>query len=86
MQCLCHLNFLSALVPTMLTDCGLLTDDQFLLVLMKLKLAVPNQDLAYRFGIHVTKVSKIFHQWIDIMSREMKQFVCWPDRDLIQQT
>ena len=53
---------------------------------MKLKLAVPNQDLAYWFGIHITKVSKMFHQWIDIMSREMKQFVCWPDHELIQQT
>ena len=39
-----------------------------------------------KFGIHVTKISKIFHQWIDIMSREMKQFVCWPDHDRIQQT
>ena len=30
---------------------GLSISDQFLLVLMKLRLAVPNQDLAYRFGI-----------------------------------
>ena len=30
---------------------GLSISDQFLLVLMKLRLAVPNQDLTYRFGI-----------------------------------
>ena len=30
---------------------GLSISDQFLLVLMKLRPAVPNQDLAYRFGI-----------------------------------
>ena len=52
-------------------------------VLMKLKLAIQNQDLAYRFGIHVTKVSKVFHLWIDVMFREMKQLISWPDRELI---
>ena len=44
--------------------------DQFLLVLMKLRLAVPNQDLAYRFGINTSRVSQLFHKWIDVMAQE----------------
>ena len=31
----------------------------FLLALMKLKLAVQNQDLAYQFGIHITSVKGV---------------------------
>ena len=38
---------------------GLSVGDQFLLVLMKLRLAVPNQDLAYRFGISPSRVSQL---------------------------
>lgn len=34
--------------------------DQFLLVMMKLRLAVPFQDLPYRFRIGITVVSNIF--------------------------
>ena len=54
-----------------------------LLVLMKLRLVIPNQDIAYRFKIHVTKVSKVFHTWIDILSRELSPLIVWPDRGCI---
>ena len=59
--------------------------DQFLLVLMKLKLAVPSKDLGYRFSISPTRVSQIFHESINIMSRELK-LIKWPDRELIRKT
>ena len=77
------LTSLSAVVPTRSTGCGLQADDQLLLVLMKLKLAVPHEDLAYRFRTDIAKVSKVFHLWIDIMSGEIQQLVCWSDRELI---
>ena len=38
----------------------------YCLVLMKLRLAIPN--LAYHFRIHVTAVSKVFHLWIDTLA------------------
>ena len=46
---------------------GLSPGDELLLVLINYKLsrAVTNQDLAYRFNIHLSKVTKVFHQWID---------------------
>ena len=50
---------------------------------MKLRLAVPNEDLGYRFRIHATKVSKISHQWIGTMAREHNQLIPWPGRDFI---
>ena len=41
---------------------GLSINDQFLLVLMKLRLGIPIQDLAYRFGISQSRVSQLFHE------------------------
>ena len=72
------LNKLKTVVP-LYSRLGLEANNQFLMLLMKLRLAVPNQDLAYRSGVHVTRVSKIFHHWIDVMSRELKQLISWPD-------
>lgn len=63
---------------------GLNVGDQFLLVLMKLRLAVPNQDLACRFGIIPSRVSQLFHQWIDVMSRELEQLIKWPHHEIVQ--
>ena len=38
--------------------------DEFLMVLIKLRLGVPNDDLAYRFNISIPYVSHIFQKWI----------------------
>ena len=78
-------DLFSGLISPGITGCGLSNSDQLLLVLMKLRLAIPNQDLAYWFRVHVTKVSKIFHTWIDIMARELNQFIVWPDRGCIRE-
>ena len=68
------------------TSHGLSPQDQFLLVLMKLRLAVPGKGLGYRFGVSPTSVSQIFHERINTLSRELKQLIKWPDRELIQKT
>ena len=65
---------------------GLSAGDQLVLVMMKLRLATPHKDLAYRFGVHVSRVTKIFHYWIDIMSRELQQLISWPDHELVRET
>ena len=54
--------------------------------MMKLRLTTAHKDLAYRFGVHVSRVTKIFHYWIDIMSRELQQLISWPDHELVQET
>ena len=40
---------------------------EFVLVLIKLRLAVPHQDLAYRFGVSRTVVSRIIVTWLTVM-------------------
>jgi len=63
---------------------GLTCQDQFLLVLMKLRLGDPNKHLAYTFGITPGRVSQLFHEWIDVMSRELQSLIVWPDRQMIR--
>ena len=40
---------------------------EFLITLMKLKLNSPFQDLAFRFSIFASTVSRVFDKWIDAM-------------------
>ena len=49
-------------------------------------MAVPMQDLSYRFHVSVVVVSNIFHRWLDVMSRELKQLIVWPDREIVLKT
>ena len=39
---------------------------EFLLVLMRLKLNLPFQDLPYRFGVLASTATRIFYRWIPI--------------------
>ena len=81
-------SLLNLLLSVMSKDAnhGLHPRDQFLLVLMKLRLALANDDLAYRFGITRNRVSQLFHEWVNVMSREFKQLIVWPDRQVIRET
>ena len=53
---------------------------------MKIKLNCPFQDLAYRFGVSVSTVSRIFDKWIDIMSTRLKFLILWPQREELIKT
>ena len=54
------------------STCSLSKFQQFILVLMRMRLNVPLQDLAYRFCISLTTVKKVFDRWIDAMHIRMK--------------
>ena len=75
------LHLISPVVSATASSIGssLSLGDQLLFVLMKFRLVIPNQDLAYQFGIHFTKVSKILHLWIETLSVELKRLITWPD-------
>ena len=78
------LGLFTPVFPNTSTTDSLSLCDQFLLVLMKTRLAIPHEDLSYRFRITISTVSKVFHRWIDVMARELKRLIVWPDRDLIR--
>lgn len=50
---------LSQMISAQCTGCCFSAGDQLLLFLMKLRLALPHQELAYNFGIQITKVTKV---------------------------
>ena len=59
---------------------------EFMIVLMKLRLNAPLQDLAYRFVVSVSTISRIFSHWIVVMDARLFRFVYWPDRDQLWKT
>ena len=59
---------------------------EFVMVLIKLRLNVPVQDLAYRFVVSVTTVSRIFSFWMVVMDVRLKFMISWPEREQLWQT
>ena len=59
---------------------------EFVMVLIKLRLNVPLQDLAYRFVVSVTTVSRIFSFWMVVMDVRLKFMISWPEREQLWQT
>ena len=51
------------------------------MVLIKL----PLQDLAYRFVVSVTTVSRIFSYWLVVMDVRLKFMISWPEREQLWQ-
>lgn len=53
---------------------------EMLLVLMKLRLNLEHQDLAYRFHVSVATITRLFHKWLTIMGERLKPLIRWPSR------
>jgi hypothetical protein len=56
--------------------------DHLLLVLMKLRLGLLNRDLAFRFNLSDTSVSRIINQWIPNIANCLKGLIIWPANDI----
>ena len=78
------LEFVSLYVST--SRCALPKFQQFLMVLMKLRLNLADQDLAYRFGIHQSNVSRNFKKWIDVLYDRLRPLIIWPEREQLLMT
>ena len=68
-----------ALPPTSTTK--LTRFQEFILTLIKLRLDSPYKDLAYRFGISISTVSRIISKWLTMMDDELRDLIIWPTRD-----
>ncbi|XP_041822888.1 uncharacterized protein LOC121628055, partial [Melanotaenia boesemani] len=60
--------------------------DQLLMTLMKLRLNLLQGDLAERFSVSQTIISKIISCWIDLMEDNMRCYIPWLPRETIQAT
>ena len=78
-------NFLSPCVE-MGNRSALSQFQQLLVVLTKLRLNLGDQDIAFRFGINQSTISRCFNKWIDIMFIRLKPLIKWPTRDELLKT
>ena len=62
------------------------TFQELVMVLMKLRLNVPFQDLAYRFMVSLSNVSRIFSSWMIVMDTRLSSLVFWPEREQLWRT
>ena len=59
-------------------------EEHLLLVLMKIKLGLLNKDIAIRFNIHNSRVSKILRNWIPRLANVLSSLIFWPGRGAIR--
>lgn len=59
---------------------------QFVMVLMKLRLNLSEVDLSYRFGIGQATISRLFEKWVGIMFTTLSPLVKWPEQREVQKT
>lgn len=55
-------------------------EQEFFLVMLRLRLGLKYQDLAFRFQISKSSVSSIFTTWIKLMAAELKYLISWPSK------
>ncbi|XP_068697263.1 uncharacterized protein [Montipora foliosa] len=58
-------------------------EDEFLLVLMKLRLGLTNTDLPVRFNVSEGTVSKVVTTWINYLYVRLGDLKIWPHRNVI---
>ena len=56
------------------------------MTLLKLRLGLGDQDLAYRFNISQPTVSRYFTRWLDLLYTKLSCLIFWPDRDILLKT
>lgn len=58
----------------------------FLMFFLKIRLNLANEDIAFRFGVNASTVSRHFHRVLDVLSVHTANLIKWPDRDTLRQT
>ena len=60
--------------------------EMFVLFFMKIRLNLFEEDLAYRFDVHRTTVSRVFRRILNLLAVKTKDLIVWPDRDTLRLT
>ena len=58
--------------------------EEFFMTLVRLRLGLVEQDLADRFGISQSTVSRITCTWINFLFVKLKELPLWPPRDVVR--
>ena len=61
-------------------------EQEFLLVMMKLRLALLVDDLAFQFGVSPGNISQTVITWVKLLSKELQTLIIWPSRRKIRDT
>jgi len=56
-------------------DSKLTREEEFLIVMMRLKVGLFQKDLAHRFGMSEATISRVFTSWINLTYLELKDLV-----------
>ena len=67
-------------------QCKLTSFQEFVAVLVKLRLNCPFQDLAYRLNVSLSTMSRIFHRWLNTLDDRLHPLIIWPDCDTLKAT
>lgn len=68
------------------SQCKLTKFQEFMLVMLKLRLSSPIVDLAYRFDVSPATVSRLLLKWLTQMDIRLKSLIIWPEREDLQKT
>ena len=65
----------------------LLTPEQeFFLVLVRLRLGLQEEDIAARAGLSQSQISRIMISWIDFLHARLRSYPIWPSRSCVDKT
>ncbi|XP_074656816.1 uncharacterized protein LOC141910027 [Tubulanus polymorphus] len=59
----------------------LILEDEYFMVLMRLRLGLLVRDLSHRFNVSISAVSSIFSTWIRLMRLELSCIIIWPSKN-----
>ena len=71
----------SAAASLPVTKTKLSVFQQILIVLMKLRLNLEEQDLAFRFEVSQPTVSRLFNKWISVLAQILSPLIRWPNKE-----
>ena len=80
------LTLFQFLEPLILKRTSLTKFQQYILVLIRLRLNLAVMDLSYRFNVSQATVCRVFNSMIDLMYARMQPLVRWPSREELWKT